>query len=94
MSWVGPGRAWPRSRACLKIGRAGMFDVGTGVLIDDSTRVGRMSKGEGGFPRAGADFLARGRISKTEMHFLALNLPQQSQPLDRGQSLRVMITGT
>ena len=59
MSWVGPGRAWPRSRACLKIGRAGMFDVGTGVLIDDSTRVGHMSKGGGGFPRAGAHFQDR-----------------------------------
>lgn len=54
MSWVGPGRAWPRSRACLKIGRAGMFDVGTGVLIDDSTRVGRMSKGADPYPGAGA----------------------------------------
>ena len=53
MSWVGPGLAWPRSRACLKIGRAGMFDVGTGVLIDDSTRVGRMSKGADPYPGAG-----------------------------------------
>ncbi len=43
----------------MKIGRAGMFDVGTGVLIDDSTRVGRMSKGGGGFPRAGAHFQDR-----------------------------------
>lgn len=53
MSWVGLGRAWPRSRACVKIVRAGMFDVGTGVLIDDSTRVGRMSKGADPYPGAG-----------------------------------------
>ena len=36
-----------------------MFDGGTGVLIGDSTRVGRMSKGGGGFPRAGAHFQDR-----------------------------------
>ena len=72
--FLGRGRAWPRSRACLKIGRAGMRDVGTGVLIGDSTRAGR--------------------ISRIGVHFFGLNLLQQVQPLNHGQSSRVMITGT